>query len=289
MADDSSELNPTVPSRRRSRQRHGRAGRDLRAATIVGVILALVVVGTLFVAKPAFVGLIIVVVVIAVWELAAALGVRSIAVPIVPVLLGAVLMLVGAYLGGGSPLMVGLGLTVAATCTWRLSDGSAGYLRDAMAGIFTTVYVPFLASFTLLMARHDDGHWQVLTLLAVVVGSDSGGYFVGVLVGRHHMAPTVSPKKSWEGFAGSVILGTAVAVPLAVIAFDAPWWTGVILGVVGVVTATLGDLGESMIKRDLGIKDMSSLLPGHGGIMDRLDSILPAAPLTWLILEYVVT
>ncbi|TDE14102.1 phosphatidate cytidylyltransferase [Jiangella asiatica] len=270
-------------------RRHGRAGRDLRAATLVGLGLAAVVLSTLFLVRPAFVALVVLVMVVAVWELATALGTRAVAVPIVPVVLGSVLMLVGAYLGGGSPLMVGLGLTVAAVCVWRLGDPAPGYLRDVTAGIFTSVYVPFLAGFAILMARPDDGDWRVLALLAVVVASDTGGYVAGVMFGRHPMAPSVSPKKSWEGFCGSVILSTAVAVAVAVFAFDAPWWTGIVLGAVGVIGATVGDLGESLIKRDIGIKDMSSLLPGHGGLMDRLDSLLPSAPLIWLVLEYVVT
>ncbi len=269
-------------------QRHGRAGRDLRAATAVGLGLAAIVLSTLFLMKPAFVGLVVLAMVVAVWELASALSQRSIGVPVVPVMLGAALMLVGGYVGGGAPLVVGLGLTVVAVGTWRLGEPAPGYFRDVAAGMFVTGYVPFLAGFAMLMVRPDDGHWRVFALLAVVVASDVGGYAAGVVAGRHPMAPTVSPKKSWEGLAGSTVLGTAVGVTVAVLAFDAAWWTGVVLGIVGVVGATVGDLGESLIKRDLGVKDMSTLLPGHGGLMDRLDSLLPTAPLVWLALEYVV-
>lgn len=294
MTDEPTEPEPGSPRPGRRGEasrarRHGRAGRDLRAATAVGLGLAVIVLSTLFLVKPAFVAFVVLVMVVAVWELASALSARAVTVPVVPVVLGTVLMLVGAYVGGGSPLMVGLGLTVAAVCTWRLGDGSAGYLRDVTAGVFTTVYVPFLAGFAMLLVRPDDGEWRVFALLAVVVASDTGGYVAGVLAGRHPMAPTVSPKKSWEGAAGSLLLGIGAGVAVAMYAFDAPWWAGVVLGVVGVVGATLGDLGESMIKRDLGIKDMSNLLPGHGGLMDRLDSLLPTAPLIWLVLEYVVT
>ncbi|WP_298327169.1 phosphatidate cytidylyltransferase [Haloactinopolyspora sp.] len=270
-------------------RRHGRAGRDLRAATAVGLGLAAIVLSTLFLFKPAFVGLVVLVMIVAVWELATAMSQRSVAVPVVPVMLGAVLMLVGGYAGGASPLMVSLGLTVAAVGAWRLGDSSPGYLRDVAAGVFVAVYVPFLAGFAMILVRADDGHWQVFALLLVVVASDTGGYAAGVIAGRHPMAPSVSPKKSWEGFAGSVLLGGTAGVAVAILAFDGTWWAGAILGLVGVIGATLGDLGESMIKRDLGVKDMSSLLPGHGGLMDRLDSLLPSAPLVWLVLEYVVT
>ncbi|MGH8826823.1 MAG: phosphatidate cytidylyltransferase [Jiangellaceae bacterium] len=279
-----------TPSPRRSHAApgHGRAGRDLRAATMVGAGLAVVVLVSLFAWRPAFVGLVVLVIVLAVWELAQALQAKAITIPLVPVLLGTVLMLLGAYAGGESPLMVGLALTVPAVAVWRLGDHSPGYVRDVTAGVFTTVYVAFLAGFAMLLLRPEDGPWRVLALLAVVVASDTGGYVAGVLFGRHPLAPTVSPNKSWEGAVGSLLLGVGVGVLVAVFAFDAAWWTGVVLGLVGVLGATLGDLGESMIKRDLGIKDMSSLLPGHGGLMDRLDSMLPAAPLIWLVLTYVV-
>ena len=109
--------------------------------------------------------------------------------------------------------------------------------------------------------------------------SDIGGYAAGVLFGKHPMAPSVSPKKSWEGFAGSVVACVVGGVALVVRwLLDGPWWAGVVLGAVAAVGATLGDLCESMIKRDLGIKDMGSILPGHGGLMDRLDSLLHRRP-----------
>jgi phosphatidate cytidylyltransferase len=255
---------------------------------MVGAGLAVVVLASLFAWRPAFVGLVVLVMVLAVWELAQALQAKAITIPLVPVLLGTVLMLLGAYAGGESPLMVGLALTVPAVGVWRFGDHSPGYVRDVTAGVFIAVYVPFLAGFAMLLLRPEDGPWRVLALLAVVVASDTGGYVAGVLFGRHPLAPTVSPNKSWEGAVGSLLLGVGIGVLVAVFAFDAAWWTGVVLGLVGVLGATLGDLGESMIKRDLGIKDMSSLLPGHGGLMDRLDSMLPAAPLIWLVLTYVV-
>jgi phosphatidate cytidylyltransferase len=268
--------------------RHGRAGRDLRAATIVGLGLAAVVVGTLFVWKAAFVGLAVVAVALAVWELGQALAGRGVRVPVVPVLLGSVLMVTGAYVGGYQTLVVALGLTVVAVLVWRLGEQAPGYVADVSAGVFVAVYVPFLAGFAMLLLRPDDGPWRVLTCILVVAASDTGGYLAGVLVGRHPMAPTVSPKKSWEGFVGSVVGCVGVGVLAVLVLLDGRWWAGAVLGAAAVVTATLGDLGESMIKRDLGIKDMSALLPGHGGIMDRLDSLLPTVPIAWLILTALV-
>ena len=203
-------------------------------------------------------------------------------------MLGSVLMLVGAYVGGADTLVVVLGLTVVAVVVWRLGESARGYPRDVTAGIFVAVYVPFLAGFAMLLLQPTDGAWRVLTCILVVAASDTGGYVAGVLAGRHPMAPTVSPKKSWEGFVGSIVACLAVGMLAVVLTLDGNWRAGAILGVAAVVTATLGDLGESMIKRDLGLKDMSTLLPGHGGIMDRLDSLLPTAPVAWLILTALV-
>jgi phosphatidate cytidylyltransferase len=243
--------------------------------------------GTLFIWAPAFVAVVVVVMIVAVWELAQALAQRGVTVPVVPVMLGTALMIVGGYIGGPGPLMVGLSLTASAVAVWRLSEHRPGYGRDVVAGIFTAVYIPFMAGFAALMLRDsDDGAWQVFALLAVVVASDTGGFFAGSAIGKHPLAPTVSPKKSWEGLVGSVVLALAVGVLLAAVVFDGPLWAGLLLGAVGVVGGTVGDLGESLIKRDVGVKDMSHLLPGHGGLMDRLDSLLPTAPLLWLVFTH---
>jgi len=250
--------------------------------------LAVLVLGTLLLWKAAFVGLAVIAVAVAGWELAAALAARGVRIPLVPVLLGSVLMLVGAYAGGDRTLVVALGLTVVAVVVWRLGDSAPSYPRDVTAGIFVAVYVPFLAGFAMLLLQPADGPWRVLTCILVVAASDTGGYVAGVLAGRHPMAPTVSPKKSWEGFAGSVVACLAVGVLAVVVVLDGDWRAGLALGAAAVITATLGDLGESMIKRDLGLKDMSTLLPGHGGIMDRLDSLLPTVPVAWLILTALV-
>ena len=150
--------------------------------------------------------------------------------------------------------------------------------------VFVALYVPLLAGFAVLLAVPDDGARRVVTFIATVVCSDVGGYAAGVVLGRHPMAPTVSPAKSWEGFAGSTV-ACVVGGPRSSPSSSRPWWQGALFGLAIVVTATLGDLGESMIKRDLGIKDMGSLLPGHGGLMDRLDSLLPAAAMSWLLLS----
>lgn len=267
---------------------YGRAGRNLTAATGVAVALGVVILASLFIQKVVFVGVVVLAITIAVRELAGGLGVRGIRVPLVPVALGGGAMLVSAYAGGTEALTVALTLTVLAVMVWRLGEPQEGYVRDVTAGIFTAVYVPFLAGFAVLLTREDDGPWRVVAFLLAVIASDTGGYLFGVLFGRHAMAPTVSPKKSWEGFGGSLVLCVAVSIVTVTLGLDGRWWVGVVLGLAVLVTATLGDLGESMIKRDLGIKDMGNLLPGHGGIMDRLDSMLPSAPVVWLVLTALV-
>jgi phosphatidate cytidylyltransferase len=168
---------------------------------------------------------------------------------------------------------------------WRLVDGSEGYLRDTTAGVFAVVYVPFLAAFAMLLTAQDKGAERVLLFLLLVVCNDTGGYAAGVLFGRHPMAPKISPKKSWEGLAGSIVTAAVAGALWMDYILDGKLWQGAVIGVAVVASATLGDLCESMIKRDLGIKDMGRLLPGHGGIMDRLDSLLPTAPVVYLLLQ----
>jgi phosphatidate cytidylyltransferase len=145
--------------------------------------------------------------------------------------------------------------------------------------------VPLLAGFAVLLLVPDDGAVRVIAFIATVIASDVGGYAAGVLFGKHPMAPTISPKKSWEGMAGSVTACMLVATPFVALGLDGPWWGGIAFGAALAVSATIGDLGESLIKRDLGIKDMGNLLPGHGGIMDRLDSLLPSAAVAYLLLS----
>jgi phosphatidate cytidylyltransferase len=253
-----------------------------------GAGLGAIVLASLFVRKEAFVVVVAAAVGAVVWELTQALVQRSLVVPLVPVLVGAVGMLVAAFSAGGQALAVCFVLTAVGVVVWRASEGSDGALKDVAAGLFVSAYAPLLAGFAMLMLAADDGPKRVLTFVIVTICSDIGGYAAGVLAGRHPMARSVSPKKSWEGFAGSAVACVVAGGLTVVLLLDGPWWGGCLLGVAVVLAATLGDLGESMVKRDLGIKDMGSLLPGHGGVADRLDSLLVSAPVAWLLLHVLV-
>jgi phosphatidate cytidylyltransferase len=276
------------PARPARSGRSGRSGRNLPAAIGVGLVLGGAVLGSLLIRKEAFVGLVSAAVVLAVWELAGALSAKRIQIPVIPLVVGALGMLVSAYVAREEGLLVAFTLTAFGVLLWRIIDGIEGAARDIAAGVFTAAYVPFLAGFAILMLPVQDGAMRVIVFISVTVASDIGGYAVGVRFGRHPMAPSVSPKKSWEGFAGSALACMVVASLGVVLLLDGPWWAGPAIGAAAAVTATLGDLSESLLKRDLGVKDMGSVLPGHGGMMDRLDSLLLTAPAVFLLLAYLV-
>ncbi|MGY0232526.1 phosphatidate cytidylyltransferase [Longispora urticae] len=262
-----------------------KGGRNLPAAIGVGVGLGALVVASLFIRREGALFLLAAAVVIGIWELVRALGDGPERPPLGPLLAGGVLMIGLAWFGDVGALTIGLLLTLLAVMVWRLGDGPPGYARSVTSAAMVAVYVPFLASFFVLLLRPEDGALRVVCVVAAVVLSDTGGYIAGVFLGKHPMAPTVSPKKSWEGFAGSVLACVIGGTLMLRFMLDAPWWAGAVFGVALAIGSTVGDLAESLLKRDLGIKDMGTLLPGHGGAMDRLDSLLVAAPLGYMLLS----
>ncbi|WP_147063474.1 phosphatidate cytidylyltransferase [Terrabacter aerolatus] len=273
-----------LPAEEVLEKKQSRAGRNLPAAIGVGVGLGVLIIATLLIRKESFVVLVALAVAVGIWELRAALRNAGVHAPLAPPVVGMVGMLWAAYVHGPAGLVVAWALTCLAVVLWRGTGRLDGAGRDVLGGVFVATYPTFLVGFAVLLLAPEDGVGRMFVFLITTVCSDVGGYAAGVLFGKHPMAPTISPKKSWEGFAGSVlfcVVGGSLTVHLLL---DHSWVIGILLGVGVAVAATVGDLMESLIKRDLGIKDMSNVLPGHGGVMDRLDSLVVVAPIVWAVL-----
>lgn len=273
--------------------RASRAGRDLPAAIGVGLGLFAYVVITLTWWPVGFIVLLVLLTSLGAYEVHLALKRVGMTSAIIPVVLGNIFIIGGSYaaavlqpvtrLPWHIVLLGTIGGTVLLALIWRMFGGAEGYARDSAASLFIIGYIPLLASFVGLILAQQHGVAKTVAVFLCIVGSDTGGYILGASMGKHPMVPTISPKKTWEGMAGSVILASIVSIAMSVFGLHQPWWFGLLLAVVVVITGTAGDLIESLIKRDVGIKDMSSFLPGHGGVMDRLDSTLVAAPAAWLV------
>jgi len=263
-----------------------KAGRNLPAAIGVALLLGAAIIVSLLTVRFLFIGIIAIAIAVGTVEFAGVLRrVADTRVAMIPVLVGGQAMIWLAWPFGRQGALTAFVLTVLACLLWRLPGGAKGYLRDISASVFAAAYLPLFGAFAAMLVPPSDGVGRVLTFLIGVVASDTGGYIAGVLGGKHPMAPTISPKKTWEGFGGSLVGGVVAGALTLSLLLDGHVWQGVLFGVAIVLTATLGDLVESLIKRDLGVKDMGTLLPGHGGIMDRLDSLLPSAVVSWLLLS----
>lgn len=271
--------------------RRSRAGRNLPAALAVGLTLGISCIAVLLFVPTVFIGVAGVAVGIATWEVAKRLREADVLVPRTPLIAGGQAVFWLGWPFGAGGVVGAFAATVLVCMVWRLFDhglntAPRNFLRDTAITVFTLAWIPLLASFAVLLLLEDpDGNLRVLTFMILVVCSDVGGYVAGVLFGRHPMVPSISPKKSWEGFCGSLVFAIIGGLLTVTLLLEANSMIGVVLGVGLVVVATLGDLIESQIKRELGIKDMGTMLPGHGGIMDRLDSMLPSAFVSWLVLS----
>ncbi len=266
-----------------------KAGRNLPVAIGVGLFLGALILASLFLVRWGWVLLYTVALLVGVFELRRGFAEGKVKLPYIPCLIATAVMGPAAFLGGASALLLTMAGTLLLLVLWRAAGGLDGAARDVSAGAFTVGYVPFQAAFTALML-HDaaNGPTRVLVFVMITIASDIGGYAVGVLAGNHPMAPSVSPKKSWEGFAGSTATCVAVGAIAVPAMLGGTWWAGAVMGFVVVWLATLGDLVESMIKRDLGVKDLGRILPGHGGILDRIDSLLVVAPMAWLMFTHLL-
>ncbi len=262
-----------------------RAGRNLPAAVGVGVLMAAIALASLYWRIELFLLVVVAAIVIGTAELGNAMrSARGIRLARQPLLLAAILVPVLGFFPSGpehatqraADVLIAVGLMVLVVLGWRLfQGGTQHYVRDATASGFVLVYAPLMGGFAALIAASPDGADRIVTFVVLTVASDIGGYATGVLFGKHPMAPSISPKKSWEGFAGSITLQVVMGAILFVWLLESDWWKGALVGAIMTFTAVLGDFIESAIKRDLGVKDMSDLLPGHGGLMDRLDSLIP--------------
>ncbi|MFM8156405.1 MAG: phosphatidate cytidylyltransferase [Actinomycetes bacterium] len=260
-----------------------RAGRNLPAAIASSLILGAVVLVSLFTVKWLFCVVVTVALLIAVHEFVSAFAHRDIRIARTPLYVATAVMPALAYIWGTTAQLVALGVTIIVILIWRIRRGTDHYVRDVTASAFVVAYLPFMAGFLMLTLAAGDGAQRVVVFILLTISNDIGGYASGVLFGKHPIAAHVSPKKSWEGFAGSLIFQGLVGALSFLWLLDAPWWQGLIVGLVMTVTATGGDFAESAIKRDLGVKDMGHFLPGHGGMMDRLDSLIPNAFASWAL------
>lgn len=264
-----------------------RAGRKLLPSIAVSLSLVALIWFALAYERVIFVGLVAVVVILGVRELAKALSQRDIYTSFLGLTFATLGLCYATWVGAVAGLAIATAIAYPVLLISMLRRGPEKFVANATATTMSLLYLPFMAGFLILLARPSTGLERVMTLVVLVGCNDTFGYLVGVLVGRHPMVPKISPKKSWEGLIGSVIftsLGGALSFHYIL---DMKWWIGIIAGLMIVFTATSGDLIESALKRDLSLKDMGTLLPGHGGILDRLDSVLLSAPALWLALELV--
>jgi phosphatidate cytidylyltransferase len=260
-----------------------KAGRNLPAAVVSGLVLAILVIVSLVTIKWLFGVLAVAALLVAVHEFVSVLRSKGIHVARTPVYIATAAIPSAAYLWGLQAQLAATGIAILAVMMWRLRKGAQGFVADISVSVMLVAYLPFMAAFLMLTLSADNGSWRVFVFIILTVSNDIGGYAVGVLFGKHPIAPQISPKKSWEGLFGSVVLQSIVGIVAFIYIFDAPWWQGLIAGVVLTVSATGGDFIESAVKRDLGVKDMGTVVPGHGGIMDRLDSLVPNAFVSWVL------
>lgn len=266
-----------------------RTGRNLLAAIAIGVALGGILLVSLLFYSWLFIPFAAVLVGFTVWELATALRAAGRDVPRVVSIVVGVAAVPAAYFFHVPGLWLAVIAGVALISLWRVGElvrlshraPAREVLADVGAGAFVQLYVTFLAGFYVVLSGEEGGQWWVLAALIIVVVADTGAYATGLSFGRHKLAPRISPGKTWEGFAGAALSAMIAGTLLALFMLDAPWWEGTIMGLVLMLVATMGDLIESLIKRGLGIKDISAWLPGHGGFLDRLDSILPSAAVAY--------
>ncbi|MCT1590457.1 phosphatidate cytidylyltransferase [Kocuria palustris] len=269
-------------------QRTSRAGRNLPAAIGVGAGLIVVLLVGLFLVPPVVALLAAAAAGLGVWEVCGALARGGIKVPRAPAAVGAAVLPLAAFVGGSEALIIALILVCTVVILCRVFGRTDGMVLSVMSSLFAVTWAGLLISLAVLLFHTPEGPAKVLLVILMAVGNDTFGYIAGVLWGKHPMAPRISPKKTWEGFAGSMLGSLILGTVLGALMLDVPWWHSTVLAFFLVIVSALGDFSESMVKRELGVKDMGDLLPGHGGVMDRIDSILFAIPVGYVVFELLV-
>jgi len=264
-----------------------RAGRKLGPSILVSLSLIALVWFALDYHREIFAVVVAVAVLLGIREIVRAFSARGIYISVVSLALGSIGLAYATWNGGTAGLAIATAIAIPLLLIQLLTKGPEGFVQSATATTFSLLYLPFLAGFLILLARPHTGLERVMTFVVLVGCNDTFGYVVGVLFGKHPLVPKISPKKSWEGLVGSLVFTLAGGALAFHYIMKMHWWIGIIVGLMTVFTATCGDLIESAMKRDLQLKDMGTLLPGHGGILDRLDSVLISAPALWLALELV--
>ena len=262
-----------------------RAGRKLLPSILVGLFLLAIIFTTMAYLPILFALFVSTAVLIALHELTTALKSRDINANFPQLAISTALILASAWFGGLPGLAVSVVVALIANLFLVLLRGTDGFIKNATASAFTLLYPGFVAGFIFLLARSGDGFSYIATLVILVGCNDTFAYVFGVLIGKHPLASKISPKKTWEGFIGGLLFSSAGSALAFYYLLDHHPFIGALAGFAGVLAATVGDLVESAIKRDLSIKDMGTLLPGHGGMLDRLDSALITAPVLWCCIE----
>jgi phosphatidate cytidylyltransferase len=264
---------------------NARAGRKLGPSILVSLAILAVVFVTISFAPPLFAIFAWVAILLAGRELTKAYKAGGLELPVNAISIAITLLLAAAWFGRVSGLAVAIAIAIPCVLVYMLLRDPKDFVRKSTAAAFAIFYLAFLGGFILLLAHDKDGLARIFTLVVLVSCNDTFAYIFGVLIGKHPLAPAISPKKTWEGLVGSIIATTIGSALVFQFALDHTWWIGAAIGLVAVVTSTCGDLIESAVKRDLAIKDMGTILPGHGGILDRIDSVLFTGPAVWFALE----
>lgn len=286
------EVDETVPSQPLPAQTVAepvsRAGRNLPAAIIVGLVLLGIAAVGIFWSSLVLALLAAALVTLGIWELAQVTKNKNIHLALTPAWVAGLTIPGAAWVGGIDAMVFALFGTILLTVFWTAIGEPDRPAASMATTLLAILWLPFFISFGITLLHESDGSLLLMTTVLAVVASDTFGYIIGATLGKHRMAPKISPKKSWEGFFGSLIGAIAVSVVLTILLLDYEWWVGIIIGIVLMLAATAGDFAASMIKRDFGVKDMGSTLPGHGGVMDRLDSIVFAVPVGYTLFVVVL-